>query len=129
MTLIDYIAVIENARREKEIAARKEHRLLVPKLDDYELIPDIYERFKEIPVPKDFFKSVFVLVIVSLYSPKSIIGYSLNGGLRNKLASIFGCHRSLVSHIMRNTIFWYKNDKAYQETVNRVLSELGYSDF
>ena len=129
MTLRNYITTIEGAKRAREIATRKENRLLAPRLTDYNLIPEIYGRYKTLGVRREFFRRVFVLVIVSLYSPKSLVGYKLNEGLRDRLAALFMCEKSLVSHLMRNTIFWYKNDKSYQDAVNLALEELGYSDF
>lgn len=129
MTLKNYITTIENACRDTSLAIRKEHRLLIPRMTDYDLIPEIYQRFKELDIKSDFSRRVFILVIVSLYSPKSFVGRKLNEGLRDRLAKLFNCERSMVSHLMRNTIFWYKNDKAYQDTVNMVLEKLGYSDF
>lgn len=129
MTLKNYIAIIESARREREIASRKEHRLLIPRMTDYDLIPEIYDKCKALGISKEFFRRVFVLVIISLYSPKSLVGHKLNEGLRDRIADLFNCERSLVSHLMRNTVFWYKNDKAYQDMVDLALEELGYSEF
>lgn len=129
MTPEEFIITVERVQWESERLLRRKQRLLSPRLEDYALIPGLYERYTKLNIQREMSRRVFVLVIMLLYSPKSLIGRKLNLGLRDELAKLFRCERSLISHLMRNIVFWYKNDKSFRSLADYALEELGYSDF
>lgn len=134
--MIDYLSAIqelESIREEKNKLKERELRLNKPKLDDFTLIPELYEKFvailNERPCPPRIDsvlqRKKFILIILFLYSPSTLIGERLPYGLRKVIMSVFpNISPNSISIDISNLLFLYKHYKDINNEVSEMIPRL-----
>lgn len=134
--MMDYLSAIqelERIREEKNKLKERELRLNKPKLDDFTLIPKLYRKFVEIlnerPCPPRIDsvlqRKKFILIILFLYSPSTLIGERLPYGLRKVIMSVFpNISPNSISIDISNLLFLYKHYKDINKEVSEMIPRL-----
>ena len=94
--------------RRKAMAANREFNALAkPLLDDYSLLGGLFQVCTDMLADRTGWRSnpykvynrkKFLMVVLYLYSPKTLVGGKMRGGLRNRLSDVFEMNsRTVVS--------------------------------
>ena len=126
------ISELKSVREERVRLSAKEQELSEPMLDDYSLVGEIYEWFQEIlseralPPRADspLQRKKFIFIILFLYSPKTLAGDKMRIGLRDKIAEVTGCTRTLISHNCEDVSFFYQQYKCHREDIDFLYVEI-----
>lgn len=126
------ISELKSVREERIRLSAKEQELSEPMLDDYSLVGEIYEWFQEIlsertlPPRADspLQRKKFIFIILFLYSPKTLAGDKMRIGLRDKIAEVTGCTRTLISHNCEDVSFFYQQYKCHREDIDFLYVEI-----
>ena len=126
------ISELKSIREQKSRLSEREYELSTPILDDYSLIGDIYEWFKEILsglalppcIESPTQRKKFIFIILFLYSPSTLAGGKMKVGLRDKLAEVTNCTVSLISHNCEDVTFFYQQYKSHRQDIDYLYTEI-----
>lgn len=135
--MLDEILSIQEIKQKKESILKLEKEMCSPLLTDFSFIPIIYEWFKSYmnelncPInPLSVKHSVkqrkkFILVILYLFAPASIVGNKMPNRLRETIANTLGIEKhSIVSICCKDLVFslrYYKDFKRDAEGAFRFI--------
>lgn len=121
---LNRITGLQNQRRniDGEIAV-----LSVPILTDVRKIKDIYQIFVSVighpPVEDE--RKAFVMIILYLYSPDSLIGKKIRKGVRREISALFlDKSPSWVSQSNSYLLFYYQTYKSFRCMVDEIFSKM-----
>lgn len=109
------------------------NELSKPILTDLSLLPVIYNLYLGLfekrgitdKATKPYHRRKFLLVILYLYSPRTLAGGKMIGGLRDKLAELFGLSgKSTVSDNIPDLVFHYENYRDFRKDVDMIYDEI-----
>lgn len=126
MERIDYntikqLKIINN--RIEELQKQREE-LLKPLLTDFSHIPDLYEWFKGQHSPGTQCRKDFIIVILFLYSPSTLIGGKMKKGLREVLSNVLEVNEpSIISNNTTEVVFLYNKQRSYREEIDYLYSK------
>lgn len=130
MNLYDYIQTIESARRNTISAVETEKALEKPILPPERMV-ELYNTFlachkRHSTKSEDDIQTrrIFILIAFRLTSPRVLVGYKLNRGIRGRIADVIGCEPSLVSHSFKNLVFQYKRYKTFRALVDDIYADV-----
>ena len=131
MNLHEYLDELERAHRIRVAADRAEDALTKPIIPDVRRIKDVYEMFtmsvrriSDKPAKDPDNRRVFIFVCLRLFCPKAFVGNVITYGVCEEMAKILGCHKSLISHNVRNLRFIYKKYRDFREKVDTMYDEI-----
>lgn len=134
---------MEALQKRKQLILEEERKILRPVLTNVALIGNIYDMFltemRELhPNIKELNNTIqrskFIFIILYLYSPETFCGRKMKrGGIRDKIAKVTGCKKTLISHNCRNVKMYYyvysefhADVDAVYERIMRRLEEAGH---
>jgi hypothetical protein len=127
---IDNIAQTREAIKKLQM---EYNALIIPKVNNTALLPQIFEWYKEVSVDVDkrdrdsktMFTQCFVFVVALLYSPQSLAGAKLSLGIREKLTILLKYKSpTSISNFIPNLMFLYKNYHSYRDRVNTAFEHI-----
>lgn len=127
------IMELKSIREQKSRLSERENELAQPVLTDLDMIPTIYEWFKEILSSKDFpprIESVtqrkkFLFIILFLYSPSTLAGGRLLNGVRSELRKVFPeVSPCVISNNISDITFIYQQYKDFRNDVGEIYEEI-----
>lgn len=125
------IVEIRSIRDQKARLSERERELTKPMLTDLDMIPTLYDWFKEIVSQQEPFRAnvsqrkKFLFVILILYSPCALAGGKMKNGLRNKLAEVFGLNeKSTISNNLNGLYLSYQLYKYFRQDIHRIYTEI-----
>ncbi len=124
--ITETIRDIRKAREDLRHAVQVENTLCTPMLNDYDLLPKLYQMFcdlsEDVPVSNVESRKIFIFIIQYLYAPRNLFGYKMPRGLRRRLAEITGLNAvSPVSRGASETLHHYQVYTQFREEVNRIF--------
>jgi len=126
LSIDEIIGRVREIRTLKSQLSTEEGELTRPMLDDLSLIDDIYECYQayladnNIPITSAE-RRKFILVVLFLYSAGALAGGKMKLGIRDRVAEVTGCTRSLISHNCENLMFHYEHYKDFKDGVDDIL--------
>lgn len=127
MERIDYntikqLKIINN--RIEELQKQKEE-LLKPLLADFSYIPSLYEWFKGVHhAPGTQCRKDFIIMILFLYSPATLMGGKMKKGLREVLSSVLEVNEpSIISNNTTEVVFLYNKQRSYRDEIDYLYSK------
>lgn len=125
------IAEIRSIRDQKARLSERERELTKPMLTNLDMIPTLYDWFKEIISQKETFRAnvsqrkKFMFIILILYSPDALADGKMKRGLRDKLAEIFGINgKSTISDNLNGLYLSYQLYKYFRQDIHRIYNEM-----
>ena len=127
------IMELKSIREQKSRLSERENELAQPVLTDLDMIPTIYEWFKEILSSKDCpprIESVtqrkkFLFIILFLYSPSTLAGGRLLNGVRSELRKVFPeVSPCVISNNISDITFIYQQYKDFRNDVGEIYEEI-----
>ena len=122
----DKIIRIKKIRIEKSELSDEENKLTTPPLTDRNLIPEIYNAFRELLEERDCAPNIesviqrkkFIFIILYLFSPSTLAGGKMTPGLRDDLAEVLGVHsKSTISDNCADVVFLYQNYADFSDDI------------
>jgi hypothetical protein len=96
-----------------------------PRFTDVRLIPDMYKYFTQIECENPYERAMFVLVIIALYSPITLIEGRIPYGLRKAITNAIGYKsESVVSRSLSQTRFMVVQYKDVSELADKFIDAL-----
>lgn len=124
---------IEKLDKIRELQKQKTHInievnfLSAPLINDIGKVNDVYRLFVSIlgHAPKRMECEMFVLIVLYIFCPASLIGRKTRSGVRNAISSLFpGKSPSWISTSCRTVLFRYRTYKKFRSQVDRIFSEI-----
>lgn len=121
------ITELEIVRKQKKRLQLEEARLSAPTLKKIELIPMLYEWFKNMPQNQfvgncesvNMMKKRFLFIVMYLYSPVFLVGGKMAKGIRGMLAEVLQYEsRCSISSLGADVWILYSNYKSFRDPVN-----------
>ena len=132
--LKNIIIQMESLQKKKQQILEEERKLLRPTLTDVALIGNIYDMFltamhelhpKVRELNNTIQRSKFIFIILYLYSPETFCGRKMKrGGIREKIAKVTGCKKTLISHNCRNVKMYYYVYSDFHADVDAVYEKI-----
>lgn len=104
----------------------KENALTTPTLSDLDLMPQIWEMLKD-EVKEAELRRVFIVVILFLFAPKSLVGYKLPFGIREAMAKSMRLrlkNHSFISNNIRTSLFYYEQYRDFRSQVDAAIEKV-----
>lgn len=104
-----------------------------PSLDDLSLLPQIYDAYLNVfrkrgcpqKATQVYHRKKFLLIVLYLYSPKTLAGGKMRVGLRDRLSELFGLSASTpVSDNCSNVVFQYNHYRDFRRDVEIIYNEI-----
>jgi len=132
---MEFSAINELAqlRKEKDDIMVRESELSAPLLTDFELIPKLYEYYKEIQSNRlnsaepgsRRYNRVFIFIIIYLYSPAALAGGKVTRGVRDVIAGVLGFKSpTAISNISADMMLQFNNYKDFRKEVEVVFRRI-----
>lgn len=125
------IVEIRSIRDQKARLSERERELTKPILTDLDMIPTLYDWFKEIISQHEVFRAnvpqrkKFIFIILILYSPSALADGKMKKGLRSKLADVFGINgKSTISDNLNGLYLSYQLYKYFRQDIHRIYNEI-----
>ena len=126
------IAEIKNIREQKSRLSEREAELVKPRLTNLELIPTIYDMFKEVLCVlglasrgRIFQRKVFLFIVLFLFVPSVLAGGRIPNGVRKALENVFPKVRPCtISNNIADVAFLYQQYKYFRSDVNIIYNEI-----
>lgn len=113
-------------REEKSRLSERENELARPMLTDLDMIPIVFGWFKDLTkgLPKRN-KSIlikeFIFIILFLYSPGTLAGGKMKGGVREVLGEVLGIvGKSSISDKIGIITFYWRTYKYFRQDLNAI---------
>lgn len=125
------IVEIRSIRDQKARLSERERELTKPILTDLDMIPTLYEWFKDIVSRQEIFRAnvpqrkKFIFIILILYSPSALADGKMKRGLRDKLAEVFGINgKSTISDNLNGLYLSYQLYKYFRQDIHHIYIEI-----
>lgn len=129
----DFLSIreLKYIKEQKVKLLAKESELSTPLINDLDMIPVLYEWFKESCVQPDnpgrnqsaHLRKQFIFIVLYLYAPGVLAGGRIPNGLRNKIAmAIHLKDRTFISHNIENIVFMYHNYRDFREEIRKIYT-------
>jgi hypothetical protein len=130
--MLEDIAKLRDIRTEMSVLEVCKEKLKRPVLEDFAMLPTLYEWFKDIlsdkPLPPDpdsvTQRKKFLFVVVVLYSPATFCGYATKARLRKELARMFGVADVTISRNIADMLFFYDNYNDFQSETEAMYEQI-----
>jgi hypothetical protein len=113
-------------RHQKAELSRKETELSIPIIEDTTMVGNIFDvlLFYNKGNMDIMYRKKCLFVIIYLFSPNSLGGSRIRRGIRDKIAVIFDCTCSNISHDYRNVAFYFQTYKSFRKDVCKMIVRL-----
>lgn len=125
------IVEIRSIRDQKARLSERERELTKPMLTDLDMIPTLYDWFKEIISQKETFRAnvsqrkKFIFIMLILYSPNTLANGKMKRGLRDRLVDVFGLNsKSTISDNLNGLYISYQLYKYFRQDIHRIYTEI-----
>lgn len=126
------ISELKHIREQKSRLSEREAELAKPRLTNLELIPTIYDMFKEvlcvIGLPsrgRIIQRKEFLFIVLFLFVPSVLAGGRIPNGVRKALENVFPKVRPCtISNNIADVAFLYQQYKYFRSDVNIIYNEI-----
>jgi hypothetical protein len=126
------IGELREIKCEKEQLEKRERELAKPALEDFSLLPTLYEWFNEIladmPSPSHsdsvIRRKKFLFIAMILYCPDALLGYKMKSGLRKELAEMLNISASVISNNVNDLLFIYSHYNTFMLEIERIYGNI-----
>lgn len=126
------ISELKYIREQKSRLSEREAELVKPRLTNLELIPTIYDMFKEvlcvIGLPsrgRIIQRKEFLFIVLFLFVPSVLAGGRIPNGVRKALENVFPKVRPCtISNNIADVAFLYQQYKYFRSDVNIIYNEI-----
>ena len=126
------ILELKHIREQKSRLSEREAELVKPRLTNLELIPTIYDMFKEvlcvIGLPsrgRIIQRKEFLFIVLFLFVPSVLAGGRIPNGVRKALENVFPKVRPCtISNNIADVAFLYQQYKYFRSDVNIIYNEI-----
>ena len=127
------VSELKAIREQKSRLSERENELSAPVLSDLELIPVIYEWFKEILSEMAFPPQVecitqrkkFLFIVLFLFSPSVLAGGRMRNGVRKSLEEVFpNVKPCTISNNLADVVFLYQQYKDFRQDIEYIYTEI-----
>lgn len=127
------VSELKTIREQKSRLSERENELSAPVLSDLELIPVIYEWFKEVLSEMDFPPQVesitqrkkFLFIVLFLFSPSVLAGGRMPNGVRKTLEEVFpNVKPCTISNNLADVVFLYQQYKDFRQDIEYIYTEI-----
>lgn len=122
--IIDTIKRIEKTRTALRQAIAENQQAAKPKLNDFSLIPRIYEIFSGIK-GKDITtndRKEFIFAIIYLYAPCKFFGGKMPQGMRRAISTTIQADSTCISRTCTELMILYTTYKDFRDDVDNLLN-------
>lgn len=104
-----------------------------PMLDDLSFLPTIYETYLEFfrkrgwqdKANKVYHRQKLILIVLYLYSPRTLAGGKMRIGLRDKLSELFGLSaKTTISDNSAHAVHFYQHYRDFRRDVDLMLTDI-----
>lgn len=136
-TIITRINQILDAKVELDDAVQKFNSVSEPSYDDITLLPELWNMFcrylklhRHCANPQSVYeRKLFIFLILTIYSPRTLAGGKMKLGLRDELGKLFGLNaRTPISDNARDVAFLYRTDRIFKRDATRLM-KMAYKYF
>lgn len=126
------ISELKHIREQKSRLSEREAELVKPRLTNLELIPTIYDMFKEvlcvIGLPsrgRIIQRKEFLFIVLFLFVPSVLAGGRIPNGVRKALEHVFPKVKPCtISNNIADVAFLYQQYKYFRSDVNIIYNEI-----
>lgn len=127
------VSELKAIREQKSRLSERENELSTPALSDLELIPVIYEWFKEVLSEMAFPPQVecitqrkkFLFIVLFLFSPSVLAGGRMPNGVRKTLEEVFpNVKPCTISNNLADVVFLYQQYKDFRQDIEYIYTEI-----
>jgi hypothetical protein len=127
------VSELKAIREQKSRLSERENELSAPVLSDLELIPVIYEWFKEVLSEMAFPPQVecitqrkkFLFIVLFLFSPSVLAGGRMPNGVRKSLEEVFpNVKPCTISNNLADVVFLYQQYKDFRQDIEYIYAEI-----
>lgn len=127
------VSELKSIREQKSRLSERENELSAPVLSDLELIPVIYEWFKEVLSEMAFPSLVecvtqrkkFLFIVLFLFSPSVLAGGRMPNGVRKGLEEVFpNVKPCTISNNLADVVFLYQQYKDFRQDIEYIYTEI-----
>lgn len=127
------VSELKAIREQKSRLSERENELSAPVLSDLELIPVIYEWFKEVLSEMAFPPQVesitqrkkFLFIVLFLFSPSVLAGGRMPNGVRKSLEEVFpNVKPCTISNNLADVVFLYQQYKDFRQDIDYLYTEI-----
>lgn len=127
------VSELKAIREQKSRLSERENKLSAPVLSDLELIPVIYEWFKEVLSEMAFPPQVecitqrkkFLFIVLFLFSPSVLAGGRMPNGMRKSLEEVFpNVNPCTISNNLADVVFLYQQYKDFRQDIEYIYTEI-----
>lgn len=127
------VSELKAIREQKSRLSERENELSTPVLSDLELIPVIYEWFKEVLSEMAFPPQVecitqrkkFLFIVLFLFSPSVLAGGRMPNGVRKSLEEVFpNVKPCTISNNLADVVFLYQQYKDFRQDIEYIYTEI-----
>lgn len=118
------IVELRAIREEKSRLSERESELAQPMLTNLDMIPIVFGWFEGLAVRlpkrnKSILTKEFIFIILFLYSPGTLAGGKMKGGVRKALGEVLGIvGKSSISDKIGIVTFYYRTYKYFRQDLN-----------
>lgn len=118
------IIELKAIREEKSRLSERESELAQPMLTNLDMIPIVFGWFKDLAMGlpkrnKSILTKEFIFIILFLYSPGTLAGGKMKGGVRKVLGEVLGIvGKSSISDKIGIITFYYRTYKYFRQDLN-----------
>ncbi|WP_195351227.1 hypothetical protein [Bacteroides nordii] len=127
------VSELKAIREQKSRLSERENELSTPVLSDLELIPVIYEWFKEVLSEMAFPPQVesitqrkkFLFIVLFLFSPSVLAGGRMPNGVRKNLEEVLpNVKPCTISNNLADVVFLYQQYKDFRQDIEYIYTEI-----
>lgn len=127
------VSELKAIREQKSRLSERENELSAPVLSDLELIPVIYEWFKEVLSEMAFPPQVecitqrkkFLFIVLFLFSPSVLAGGRMPNGVRKSLEEVFpNVKPCTISNNLADVVFLYQQYKDFRQDIEYIYTKI-----
>ncbi|WP_300701294.1 hypothetical protein [Bacteroides sp.] len=127
------VSELKTIREQKSRLTEREQELSSPLLEESELIPVVYEWFKEILAEMDFppmadsphQRKKFLFIALFLFAPSVLAGGRMPNGVRKVLEEVFPNVRPCtISNNIADVSFLYQQYKDFRQDIEYLYTEI-----
>lgn len=127
------VSELKAIREQKSRLSERENELSAPVLSDLELIPVIYEWFKDVLSEMAFppqaecvtQRKKFLFIVLFLFSPSVLAGGRMPNGVRKNLEEVFpNVKPCTISNNLADVVFLYQQYKDFRQDIEYIYTEI-----
>jgi hypothetical protein len=126
----EFVNELRSIRERLEELKERQPVLEQPVLNDYALLPMLYEWFGEIlsemglRPDRTMRRKHFIFIAIALYSPATFCGRKTKRGLCQELSRIFNVNKANISRRISNMLFLFENYKDYGTEAGAIYEQI-----